>query len=567
LIKEEDKKFGELLVKKGIITPEQLVEALRFKKLHDEELIQILMQKGFANSKDLFVCLADHHNIPFIELHDYAIDPEVLKIVPKELAYKCKVFPLFKIENNLMVTMINPGDVNVIDTLHRETGYDIEPAVSLESDILDALETHYGIPKNFDYSYDEVIETLEAEKPKDEETTSAEKLKQLSAEAPVVKLVNLIITQAILDRASDIHLEPEDKNLRVRYRIDGILHEALSPPKHLQAAIISRIKILAELDIAESRIPQDGRFQISLGGREIDLRVSTLPTVYGENVVLRILDKSGLMLNLEDLGFAEGLLKQFKVMLSSSYGIILVSGPTGSGKTTTLYSALQSINTIDKNIITIEDPVEYRLNLIRQSQVNIKSGLTFATGLRSILRQDPDVIMVGEIRDSETAKIAVESALTGHLVLSTIHTNDAPGGLTRLTEMGVEPFLTGSATIGILAQRLVRKICDQCKKSYRPNPAIFEEIGYRLTKTDPVFYRGEGCKSCKNTGYKGRMGIYEIMTVNDAIRELTLKNASTDQIKKAAIKNGMRSLRQDGLLKAIKGITTLEEVFRVTNVD
>ncbi|MFQ5822840.1 MAG: type II secretion system ATPase GspE [bacterium] len=567
MIKEEDKKFGELLVQQGIITAEQLIEVLNFKKHHDEELTQVIMQKGIASSKDVLVCLADYLNIPFIELQDYSIDPEVLNIVPKELTYKYRVFPLFKIENSLMVTMVNPGDVHVIDTLHRETGYDIEPAVSLENDILDAIESHYGISKNLDYSYDEVIENIEAEKPKEEATTSAEKLKQLSTEAPVVKLVNLIISQAILDRASDIHIEPEEKSLLVRYRIDGILHEHLSPPKHLQAAIISRIKILADLDIAENRIPQDGRFHVSLNGREIDLRVSTLPTVYGENVVLRVLDKSSLMLNLEDLGLEENLLKQFKEMLSSSYGIILVSGPTGSGKTTTLYSALQSINTPDKNIITVEDPVEYRLKMIRQSQVNVKSGLTFAAGLRSILRQDPDVIMVGEIRDSETAKTAVESALTGHLVLSTIHTNDAPGALTRLTEMGVEPFLTASATIGIIAQRLIRKLCDNCKKPYRPNLSIFNELGLKKDNKNFVFYRGEGCAQCKNTGYKGRIGIYEIMTVNETIRELTLKNASADQIKKAAMDNGMQSLRHDGLQKAMKGITTLEEVFRVTNVD
>ncbi|MFQ6113161.1 MAG: GspE/PulE family protein [bacterium] len=564
MIKEEDKKLGELLVKRDIITPEQLVEVLKFKKQHDQELIHILIQKGMANSKELFVCLADYHSVPFIELQDYSIDPEVLEIVPKELAYKYKVFPLFKIEGNLMVTMVNPGNVHVIDTLHRETGYDIEPAVSPEKDILDALESHYGLSDELNYSYDEVIENIEAEKPKEEETTSAEKLKQLSAEAPVVKLVNLIITQAVLDRASDIHIEPEEKSLRVRYRIDGILHETLSPPKHLQAAIISRIKILAELDIAESRIPQDGRFQITLNDRQIDLRVSTLPTVYGENVVLRILDKSSLMLNLEELGFAEDLLKEFEEMLSCSYGIILVSGPTGSGKTTTLYSALQSINTPDKNIVTIEDPVEYRLNLIRQSQVNVKSGLTFAAGLRSILRQDPDVVMVGEIRDSETAKIAVEAALTGHLVLSTIHTNDAPGGLTRLTEMGVEPFLTGSATIGIVAQRLVRKLCDNCKKPYKPNPTIFNEIGLRLNKSNNVFYHREGCKNCKNTGYKGRIGIYEVLEISPKISKLIIKKANNDELFTAARKEGMLTMVEDGFLKAKAGTTTIEEIIRVT---
>jgi type II secretory ATPase GspE/PulE/Tfp pilus assembly ATPase PilB-like protein len=380
--------------------------------------------------------------------------------------------------------------------------------------------------------------------------------------------VNLIVSQAIHDRASDIHIEPEQKSLQVRYRIDGLLHEALSPPKHLQAAIISRLKILAQLDIAESRIPQDGRFQVTVQGREIDIRVSTLPTVYGENVVLRLLDKSSLMLNLEELGLGPEPLRLFKGMLASSYGVILVSGPTGSGKTTTLYSALQAINTPDKNIITIEDPVEYRLKGIRQSQVNVKAGLTFASGLRSILRQDPDIIMVGEIRDQETAKIAVEAALTGHLVLSTIHTNDAPGGLTRLTEMGVEPFLTASATIGIVAQRLVRKLCERCKKPYQPNSVALSELNLKKEiAKDVVLYRGEGCSACRNTGFTGRLGIYEVMTINQEIQELALSHSASAQIKRAAFRNGMLSLRQDGLAKALKGVTSLEEVIRVTNAD
>ncbi len=566
MITEEDQKFGDFLVENGVLSPAQLQEVLKFKRHHEEDLVQIIIQKGLATSKDVYVCLADYLSLPFIELQDYSIDPEVVELVPKELAYKYHVMPVFRIENNLTVAMSNPGDVHAMDAIRRETGLEVEPAISLENDILSVLEKYYGVSESLESTLDEVIQNIEEEKPDEEEQTSAEKLKQLSAEAPVVKLVNLIIAQAILDKASDIHIEPEEKSLRVRYRIDGILHEAFNPPKHLQAAIISRIKILSDLDIAESRVPQDGRFQVSLNGREVDLRVSTLPTVHGENVVLRILDKSSLMIDLEELGFSEDSLKQFKSLLASSYGIILVSGPTGSGKTTTLYSALQSINTPDKNIVTIEDPVEYRLKMIRQSQVNVKAGLTFASGLRAILRQDPDIVMVGEIRDSETAKIAVEAALTGHLVLSTIHTNDAPGGLTRLTEMGVEPFLTASATVGVVAQRLVRRICENCKEPYKPSPAILEELGISQEK-ERRFYRGVGCEECKNTGYKGRMGIYEIMSMDETLRELTLKQASSDQIKKVAIQHGMRTLRQDGLFKAIQGITTLEEVIRVTNVD
>jgi type IV pilus assembly protein PilB len=569
LVKEDDRKFGELLVRKGIVAQPQLVELLHYKNFSDEDLVQILINKGIANSKEIYHALADFLNLPFIDLQDYSIDPKVLDIVQKDVAYKFKILPVFKIENSLTVAMADPSNVQAIDNLRRETGFDIEPAVSLENDIQRSLEKHYGHIENLDASFNEVIQNIENAKPKEEELdTSAEKLKQLSAQAPVVKLVNLIISQAIIDRASDIHIEPEDKSLQVRYRIDGILHESLSPPKHLQAAIISRLKILAQLDIAESRIPQDGRFQVTVQGREIDLRVSTLPTVYGENVVLRILDKSSLMLNLEDLGFESDALRLFKNMLESSYGVILVSGPTGSGKTTTLYSALQTINTADKNIITVEDPVEYRLKRIRQSQVNVKAGLTFASGLRSILRQDPDIIMVGEIRDQETAKISVEAALTGHLVLSTIHTNDAPGALTRLTEMGVEPFLTASATIGIVAQRLVRKLCDHCKIPYKPNAAALAELSIKSEiATDATLFRGGGCNTCRNTGYKGRLGIYEVMTINQEIQELALSHASSDQIKRAAFRNQMLSLRQDGIMKAVKGVTSLEEVIRVTNAD
>jgi len=569
MVKEEDKKFGELLLKKGILNKAQLLEVFNFKKHNNEELTQIITNKGLAEDEDVVDCLAELLNIPFIQLHDYAIDPAVLELVPKELSVKHKVFPVFKIEDCLTIAMVNPGDVQVIDRLHRETGYEIEPAVSLERDIIEAIETHYEGAKEFDSSLDEVIQNIESEKPKKDETTSAEKLKQLSAETPVVKLVNLVLSQAIMERASDIHIEPEEKTLQVRYRVDGLLHDSLTPPKHLQPAIISRIKILADLDIAESRTPQDGRFQIVINGREIDFRVSTLPTVYGENIVLRILDKSNLMLNLEDLGIEQDVYKKLQKMIDSSYGVILVSGPTGSGKTTTLYSILHALNKPDKNIITVEDPVEYRLKRIRQAQVNVKAGLTFAVGLRAILRQDPDILMVGEIRDSETAKIAIEAALTGHLVLSTIHTNDAPGGLTRLTEMGIEPFLSASAIIGIIAQRLVRKLCENCKMPYKPTASRLAQL--RLTDVerskDIEFYRAEGCFQCRNTGYKGRNGIYEIMVVDEEIRELTLNNASADQIKRAAIKNGMQNLRHDGLIKAMKGMTSLEEVLRVTNED
>ncbi|MFQ5637025.1 MAG: GspE/PulE family protein [bacterium] len=569
MISEEDRKFGESLLKSGVVTPEQFDEVLKYKKHHNEDVTKILVDKGFATEKETLQSLAEYLNLPFIELQDYTIDDQVLEIVPKDLIFKHKIFPVFKIENSLTVAMSNPKDVRVIDTLYRETGLDIEPAVCLCEEIENAIESHWGRTENLDSSYDEVIKDLIEIQPANKPSASVEKLKEQSEEAPVVKLVNIIIKQAILDHASDIHIEPEEDSLQVRVRIDGILHESLSPPKHLQAAIISRIKILADLDIAESRVPQDGRCRISFSGHEVDIRVSTLPTVHGENVVLRILDRSNLTLDLKSLGMERDSLQLLTNMLSSSYGVMLVSGPTGSGKTTTLYSALQTINTPDKNIVTIEDPVEYRIRRIRQTHVNVKAGLTFAQGLRSILRQDPDVIMVGEIRDTETAKIAVESALTGHLVLSTIHTNDAPGGLTRLTEMGVEPFLTASATIGIIAQRLVRKLCENCRQTYEPKPEIVSQLSLppNLVHKERVFYRSAGCKVCKNTGYRGRAGIYEIMLMNEEIRELTLKNAASEQIKRAAFENGMRSLRGDAIIKAVQGVTSLEEVFRVTNAD
>lgn len=560
--------MGELLVEGGIITLEQLARALEEQRHTGEEIGTILVKLGYATKEEVLNCLSEQLGIPYIELGDYSIDPEAISLVPSSLVHKHKAIPVFKIGDVLTLAMTDPRDITVIDEFRRATDLEIEPAIASEADIRQAIEQYYGPSTPLVSSdIDEVIQKIEEEKPREEVDKGPEDLREIAEEAPIVKLVNLIISQAIRDRASDIHIEPEEDCLRVRYRIDGILHEAFSPPKHLQAAITSRIKILAEMDIAKSRTPQDGRFKIKFEDREVDIRVSTLPTAYGENIVLRILDKSSVLINLEELGFADSSLRTFRNMLSSAYGIIFVTGPTGSGKTTTLYAALNSINSVEKNIITIEDPIEYRLRLIRQSQVNPKAGLSFARGLRAILRQDPDVIMVGEIRDSETANIAIQAALTGHLVLTTLHTNDAPGALTRLREMGVEPFLIASATVGVIAQRLVRKICPQCKVEYKPSNGLLKELQLTSAKEKLSFYKGKGCRACKNTGYRGRTGIYEIMPMDDDIRELTLSGASSDVIKTQAIKNGMITLRQDGLLKALKGITTLEEVLRVTNLD
>ncbi|MCD6165834.1 type II secretion system protein GspE [candidate division KSB1 bacterium] len=567
IIRKQDNRFSSILLDAGLITKQQLETAQKQAQSTGQDIGTTLMKLGYITQEDMLQAIAEQLDIPYLDLENYEIDTKALQLVPSEIAYKYRVIPVFHIGNVLTLAMANPQDVTVIDKIRRLTKMEIEPAVATEAAILQAIEQHYGVVTTISETINEVIQTMEAEiEPEVSEKKMEENLRELAEDAPVVKLVNMILVQAIKEHASDIHIEPEEDSLRVRYRIDGILHEIFSPPKELQAAIISRIKILAEVDIAENRIPQDGRFRMKFENKEIDVRVSTLPTAYGENVVMRILDKSNIMLDLKDLGFTKDGHDTFIQMLANSYGIILVTGPTGSGKTTTLYAALNTINSIEKNIITVEDPIEYRLKLIRQSQVNPKAGLTFASGLRSILRQDPDVIMVGEIRDSETANIAIQAALTGHLVLSTLHTNDAAGALTRMNEMGVESFLLASATIGVLAQRLVRKICEKCKKPYQPDKLLLERIGITNPKKKLTFFRGEGCSACKNTGYRGRTGIYEILKVDDKIRELVLQDASSEKIRNVAITKGMRTLKQDGLLKCLQGITTIEEVMRVTNI-
>ncbi len=559
--------IGEILIGKNIISPDQLHQALEEQKITQNELGQILLKLDYITEQDLAVALSEQLEIPFIALEDYEIDEDSLKFLPVEIAQQFSVMPLFTIDGVLTVVMANPLNITAIDAIRSASGKQVEPAISTPKEIQIAIEQFYGSTAQITSSMDEVLQTLEAESADvEEESQPEEDLRQLAEDQPVVKLVNMILAQAIRDHASDIHIEPEEDIVRVRFRIDGILHEIFTPPKHLQAAIISRLKILAEMDIAEHRIPQDGRFRIRLDNREIDLRVSTLPTAYGENVVMRLLDKSSILMNIKDLGFTNENYATMEEILSSSYGIILVTGPTGSGKTTTLYSGLNYLNSIEKNIITVEDPIEYRLKMIRQSQVNPKAGMTFASGLRSILRQDPDIIMVGEIRDSETANIALQAALTGHLVLSTLHTNDAVGALSRMQEMGVEPFLLASAAVGVIAQRLVRKICDRCKEKYKPGRHLLQRLGMNPDKVY-TFYRGKGCVACKETGYRGRQGIYEILKVDDKIKEMVIANFSEDKIKAFAIKNGMRILKHDGILNVLQGKTTIEEVMRVINID
>lgn len=555
--RRERKSLGEAMVELGLITPEKLKEAKQEAERTRESLRRVLVKLGMIDEEAIVSFIEEQMGIPRMDLSNYLIDPKTLEFVPENLARKYLLIPLFKIGETLTVAMVDPMDVFAIDELRLKTHCEIEPVVVSERELLKALDQYYGAKGTME----DVIKSIDKDKLglKEGVEPGLKTLEGLVEEAPVVKLVNLMIIEAIKAGASDIHIEPDENVMRTRYRVDGVLHEVTSPPKHLQPAVISRIKILSGMDIAEKRIPQDGRFQLKLENRQIDLRVSTVPTVYGENVVLRLLDLMSILLGLSELGFSSEALEIYEKLIRKSYGIILVTGPTGSGKTTTLYSSISTINSPEKNIITIEDPIEYRLELVRQMQVNPKAGLTFANGLRSILRQDPDIIMVGEIRDLETAEIAIQAALTGHLVFSTLHTNDAPGAITRLVDMGVEPFLIASSVIGIIAQRLVRKICNDCKELY--TPAFLKDMGI---SEKVKFHRGKGCKKCMDTGYKGRIGIFELMVPNDELRALTVAKASANEIRRAALKSGMKTMRDDGVEKAKTGITTLEEVLRVT---
>jgi type IV pilus assembly protein PilB len=512
--------------------------------------------------EELVTFMADHLNVPMMRLSDYLIDSTTIEMVPEALARRYELIPLFKIGDNLTVAMVDPLDIEALDELRLVTGCNVDPVIATENDIHKALDQHYGARGTIE----EVVESIEEQEPdlaaaKDEEI-DLRKLQDIAGEAPVIKLVNVLIMEAVKSNASDIHIEPEADSLRVRYRVDGVLQETYNPPKHLQPAIISRIKIMAGMDIAQKRVPQDGRIMVTMGNRAIDLRVSSQPTVHGENVVLRILDRATALVDLNKLGFGEKDKKSFSKLIRRSFGIILVTGPTGSGKTTTLYSALDIINSPDKNIMTVEEPVEYQMPLVRQTQVDRKMGVDFSTALRTILRQDPDVVLVGEIRDLETAEMAVRAALTGHLVFSTLHTNDAPSAVTRLIDIGVEPFLVASSAIAILAQRLVRKICEYCKEDYTPSKAVLESWGLDA-EGDYKFARGRGCEKCRKTGYSGRIGIFELMIIDEKIRELIIARAPSTKIKEAAVAAGMSALKEDGLKKALAGITTLKEVARV----
>ncbi len=557
------KSLGESLVDEGVVTQDQLKQAQEEEKRTGLRLRKALVKLGFIAEEDLVSFLSEKLNVPRIELSNYLIDPKVIELVPEDLARKYELIPVLKIGNRLTCAMVDPWNVFALDEVRSRTGLIIEPSVATEAEIKKSINEIYGAKQG---TIDELIKSID--EGKIAEATSGKevnvkKLQGIVEEPTVIKLVNLLIMQAVKEGASDIHIEPEENTLRIRFRVDGVLHEISAPPKHLQSAIISRIKIMASLDIAERRIPQDGRFTINTGGKQVDVRVSVVPTIYGENVVLRLLNAASALLSLEQLGFSENILEKYNKLIYRPHGIILVTGPTGSGKTTTLYASLDKINSPEKNIITIEDPVEYKLAGIRQIQVDTKVDLTFANGLRSILRQDPDIVMVGEIRDLETAEIAIQAALTGHLVFSTLHTNDAPGAITRLIDMGVEPFLVSSSVIAVLAQRLVRKICPKCKEKYEPTKTELKDVG--LASADKYeFYKGKGCRECMNTGYRGRISIYEMMLPDEKIRDAIIAKAAAGEIKKYAVEAGMNTLMQDGLVKVAAGVTTLEEVLRVT---
>jgi type IV pilus assembly protein PilB len=560
-----NKRIGDILIEQGLITSQQLKKALEMQKNGNKKRLgEIFVEIGAISKEELYGVLQYVYESEYVDLSNYVIDPEVISLISEKAALRFKLIPISKNDDELIIAMANPLDVYAIDFVRDHTKIKkIKSLLASEEDVLNAINNYYELGE-----YDDIIEKLGTEVvyKEDEEGEDSKKLEEISKEAPIIQLVNMLIVQGVKDRASDIHIEPNEKGLLIRFRIDGMLHDIKTLPNTIKSAVISRTKILAKMDIAERRLPQDGRFQVKFGIREVDLRVSTIPTVLGEKVVLRLLDKSKGLIKLEQLGFIPEQLEEFESIISKSYGIILLTGPTGSGKTTTLYAALNEVNSNDKNIITVEDPVEYKLGRINQIQIMPKINLTFANTLRSILRQDPDVIMVGEIRDAETAQIAVQAALTGHLVFSTLHTNDAASALTRLIDMDVETFLISSSVIGVIAQRLVRVICEKCKEEYIPGEDVLSGLNIKGNSNDDgkvKLYRGTGCSFCKNTGYYGRTSIYELIVLNEEIRSLIISKASSNVIKDAAIKKGMKTLKDNGMEKVMQGITTIKEVLRV----
>jgi len=572
-IKSFGERIADALVEDGLLGANQVEELLEQQKKQGARLVKLIIEKAYVSEQDLAVCMGRVLNVTPVNISRVAILPEILELVPHDLAHNYKVIPISRLENKLFLAMADPLNVLALDDVKRITKLEITPLIASEKAIMEKLN---AIDSAKSGSMEDLIQ--DAQKLQDGEAENVEavretveevnldKLAASSEEAPVIKLANLIVLQAIKDRASDVHLEPFEKTMRLRYRVDGALIDATPPPKQMQLALASRFKIMSSLDIAERRLPQDGRMRVKVSGKDFDLRVSVLPTVHGEKIVLRVLDKTNLSASIDKLGLDPETFKQFKGAIDAPHGLILVTGPTGSGKTTTLYSALNELNNPIYNIVTVEDPVEFQIPGINQVPTKKEIGLTFANALRSILRQDPDIIMIGEIRDTETAEIAIEAALTGHQVLSTMHCNDAPGAIARLDDMGIAPFLISSSVILSCAQRLMRRICSHCKEPVTYPIKMFEDLGIDPGMFQGVqLFRGRGCDRCKNSGYAGRMAIIEAMTVSDQIRKLVIARASTREMAKVAISQGMRTLRMVGLDRAREGVSTLEQVLVVTS--
>ncbi len=566
---------GEHFVKEGLIDDQQLELAkAKQKELGGVEAIgRILVGMGFINERDRVRVLGHIWSVPFIDVQDVVPSPEALALISPQLSRKYRALPIELQDKKLTVAMANPLDIFIIDELRLTTGMEIEPLIAVEEDLNQVIATHYRGEQSMSDTLEGVIRDFTnditvIEESEDELSEAA--LREMGEEAPIIRLANLIISQGVQDKASDIHIEPSRDGVRVRYRVDGVMRDGMKLPRRVMSPLTSRIKIISDMDIAEKRVPQDNRVSAVVGGREYDFRVSTLPLVNGEKIVMRILDKRSINIGLGKLGFLEGNLRGLEDLCAKSYGILLVTGPTGSGKSTTLYSVLNKINTGQNNIITIEDPVEFEVPGINQCGVNVRAGMTFSAGLRAMLRQDPDIIMVGEMRDAETATIAMEAALTGHMVLSTLHTNDAPGAATRLMDMGVEPFLIASSLNGVLAQRLVRQICSACKEPYSSDRELLLRFGLPVadevgseTGGELTLFRGKGCEKCNGTGYKGRTGVHELMPITDGLRDLLLTKSPSHILRAQAVKDGMRTLQMDSVAKILMGTTTVDEILRV----
>jgi type IV pilus assembly protein PilB len=569
-----DNRLGELLVREKLISLAQLRQAQDEQKKTNTTLSYALARMGVISDREITDFLSQQYRVETINLEEFDIDEDVVKLVPKDVCQRHGLIPVSRAGSSLIVAMSDPSNLHAVDDIKFLTGYNVEPVVAPITSIERSIARYYTAPeKNEEINYDQIMEGFDENQIDfdsiEADEASALDLERASEDAPVVRLCNAVLLNAIKKRASDIHIEPYEKQMRVRYRIDGVLHEEMHPPLKLKNAISSRFKIMSSLDIAERRLPQDGRIKLKLGrGKEMDFRVSVMPTLFGEKICMRLLDKSNLQLDMMKLGFEEKQLKDFKWAISQPYGMVLVTGPTGSGKTTTLYSALAELNTEDTNISTAEDPVEYNLYGINQCQMHDDIGLNFAAALRCFLRQDPDIIMVGEIRDFETAEIAIKAALTGHLVLSTLHTNDAPSTVSRLLNMGVEPFLVTGALNLVLAQRLARKACAECKAPTQVDPVVLREVGFSEEQIRTAqLVKGKGCSTCGGSGYKGRVALYEVMPLTDALKEMVLQGCSTAELKDQMMRQGIWTLRMSGIDKACKGVTTVDEITNCTAAD